>query len=381
MVISQKIIEKEMGYRGSKSVADLYIPTKHHKSVIVKEQRVDGSWCNNLLLRLRCTLMGFERSYQFGILSNQINKAKYSTLAFLPKLNPWWTTGFADAEGSFSILIQHNTKFNTNWRVKAIFSIGLHIKDLAILESIQQTLGVGKIHKHGKESVQFRVESIKELRVIIDHFDRYPLISVKLADYLLFKQCYNLIILKEHLTRDGLLKLVEIKASLNLGLPQDLQKAFPEAIPVTRPSYSFSGIRDPQWLSGFASGDGSFGIKVASSDTTKIGKRVQLRFSIGLHIRELELIKGIAAYLNLGSTDSKYVYLTEDSVNLQVINVSDIHKVVIPFFVKYPILGVKSLDFSDFCEVARILEAKNHLTQEGFNRILVIKAGMNRKRS
>jgi hypothetical protein len=94
--------------------------------------------------------------------------------------------------------------------------------------------------------VQFRVESIKELRVIIDHFDRYPLISVKLADYLLFKQCYNLIILKEHLTRDGLLKLVEIKASLNLGLPQDLQKAFPEAIPVTRPSYSFSGIRDPQ---------------------------------------------------------------------------------------------------------------------------------------
>jgi len=61
-------------------------------------------------------------------------------------------TGFA--EGSFSILIQHNVKYQTNWRVKAIFAIGLHKKDIAILEEIQSTLGVGKIHKHGKDSIQ-----------------------------------------------------------------------------------------------------------------------------------------------------------------------------------------------------------------------------------
>jgi hypothetical protein len=219
--------------------------------------------------------------------------------------------------------------------------------------------------------------------VIIDHFDRYPLISAKVVDYILFKQCYNLIVLKEHLTIDGLLKLVDIKASLNLGLPQALQEALPTVTPVIRPSYAFSGITDPQWLAGFASGDGSFGVKIASSDTTKMGKRVQLRFSIGLNIRELELIKGIAAYLNLGLTQvgSKYVYLTEEAVNLQVISLSDIQKVVIPFFKKNPILGVKSLDFSDFCEVARIIEAKDHITQEGFNRILDIKAGMNRGRA
>ena len=36
MVISHKISENEMGYRGSKS--DLIIKS-------VKEQRVDGSWC------------------------------------------------------------------------------------------------------------------------------------------------------------------------------------------------------------------------------------------------------------------------------------------------------------------------------------------------
>ena len=73
--------------------------------------------------------------------------------------------------------------------------------------------------------------------------------------------------------------------------------------------------------------------------------------------------------------------MTDEAVNLQVINLSDIQKVVIPFFMKYPILGVKSLDFSDFCEVARMIEAKDHKTQEGYNRILDIKAGMNRGRA
>jgi|SRR5690554_591004 len=117
--------------------------------------------------------------------SPQITQALLNSCA--TQLSPWFITGFAvfififikikikNAEASFSILIQHDTKFNTNWRVKAIFSIGLHIKDFVLLESLKQTLGVGKIHKHGKRSVQFRVESIKELQVIVNHFDKYKI--------------------------------------------------------------------------------------------------------------------------------------------------------------------------------------------------------------
>jgi hypothetical protein len=72
MVIVQKMIEREIGYRGSKS--GLF-------SKPVKEQRVDGSWRNVPQLRLRCILMGFERSYQIKILSKQISKVRfYSTL-------------------------------------------------------------------------------------------------------------------------------------------------------------------------------------------------------------------------------------------------------------------------------------------------------------
>lgn len=46
MVISQKIIERLMDNRGSKSIASLQNSTSQDKSAIVKEQRVDGNYLN-----------------------------------------------------------------------------------------------------------------------------------------------------------------------------------------------------------------------------------------------------------------------------------------------------------------------------------------------
>lgn len=61
-----------------------------------------------------------------------------------------------------------------------------------------------------------RVGSIKELEVIINHFDRYPLITQKGSDFQL--QAYEIIKNKRHLTSEGLKGLVAIKSSMNLGL-------------------------------------------------------------------------------------------------------------------------------------------------------------------
>jgi hypothetical protein len=42
------------------------------------------------------------------------------------------------------------------------------------------------------------VRSVKDLEKIFSHFDKYPLITQKRADYLLFKQAYEIIKKKEH---------------------------------------------------------------------------------------------------------------------------------------------------------------------------------------
>jgi LAGLIDADG endonuclease len=58
----------------------------------------------------------------------------------------------------------------------------------------------------------------------------------------------------------------------------------------------------------------------------------------------------------------------------------DILNIIIPFFDEYQIKGVKQMDYIDFKKVAEIIKSKNHLTEEGFRKILVIKDNMNLKR-
>jgi len=110
----------------------------------------------------------------------------------------------------------------------------LHQKDLVLLESIQSYFGVGIISKQGKNAIQYRVIGLKDLKVIMDHFEKYPLLTQKRADCELFKQAVEIMNRKEHLTPDGLQQIVNLKASINLGLSDELKVYFSNTIPVPR---------------------------------------------------------------------------------------------------------------------------------------------------
>jgi hypothetical protein len=387
MVISQKMSENEMDYRGSKS--EFLHPQP--KEISVKEQRVDGSYFGSVSVpRLRCTLTGGESHYHIKIPSKQLNPACARTFSNLPSgqgrnvLNPWFFSGFTDAEGCFSIGIRPDAKLKIKWRVLPVFIIKLHKKDLSILEDIKKTLHIGKIRKSGENCVQYVVESFKELQVIVNHFDKYPLVTAKITDFLFFKQCFEKIKNGEHLTEEGFLKIVTLKSSLNWGISDKLTKAFPLVIPVNRLEYKFKGIPDPFWIAGFTSGDGSFQIRLRKLNTN-IGYRVSLLYSFHLHIRDLDVLKGLATYFssnskNLNSNEKKVGISEDKSVHLQIAKFTDINEKIIPFFEKYPIEGVKSLDFEDFKKVCKLIENKKHLTPLGIKAILDIKLNMNQNR-
>jgi len=289
-------------------------------------------------------------------------------------LNAYFVTGFSDAESCFYIGIYKNSN-KTGWKVKASFQISLHQRDIGILEL--HFGGVGNVSKQGKDSVQYRVASIQDLiNVIIPHFEKYPLISNKRADFELFKLAVDLINCKEHLTIEGVQKIVAIKASLNLGLSDELKVAFSNTIQVKRPLVWDQEIKDPNWLAGFVSGEGCFYVNIYKS-STKLGESVKLGFSLGLHSRDTTLLKSFISYLGCGNYNKEF---NRDVVKFVVTKFSDINIKIIPFFNKYPIFGLKSLDFSDFEKVAKLIENKVHLTAEGFEQIRQIKLGMNRGR-
>jgi len=52
------------------------------------------------------------------------------------------------------------------------------------------------------------------MQVLVYHFVKYPLITAKYSDFLLFKQAFEIIKTKSHLTEKGLLEIVRIKSIL-----------------------------------------------------------------------------------------------------------------------------------------------------------------------
>jgi hypothetical protein len=133
------------------------------------------------------------------------------------KLNSHFVTGFIDAESCFRVSIYKNNKLKTGWGVRLFFEITLSRNDLALLNKIHLLFGVGQIRiRKSNKSVTYSVSSIKDLiNVIIPFFDKYPLITQKKADFELFKQVLDLVNKKQHLTMEGLHKILSIRASIN----------------------------------------------------------------------------------------------------------------------------------------------------------------------
>jgi hypothetical protein len=100
----------------------------------------------------------------------------------------------------------------------------------------------------------------------------------------------------EHTQIEGLRKILAIKTSINLGLSGELKEAFPDTIPVTRPKVEDQEIKDPNWLSGFTSGEGCFIIVIQKSPTIKTGFSVSLRFQLTQHNRDLELMQNLIKF-------------------------------------------------------------------------------------
>ena len=205
---------------------------------------------------------------------------------------------------------------------------------------------------------------------------------------MLFKKCFDIIKQGNHLTEGGLLEIIGLKSNLNLGLPVKLKEAFPNVTEVNKVEYKFNGIPNPFWVSGFTSGEGSFQVLARNSN-----KELFARFSLHLHVRELEVLKGIAIYFKNYNNEDQFkstkpaqmncsvcVQQNKKSVQLQISNFTDIINVIIPFFNKYPILGVKHLDYEDWCKIANLVISGSHLTVEGFKEIVQLESGMNKGR-
>jgi hypothetical protein len=301
-------------------------------------------------------------------ISNNTNKIS-NKIEENTKLSPYWITGFSDAESAFLIKIGEDTTRKFNLRIISEFVIELHQRDFEVLKEIKNFFNVGSLKlrvRKGKTTGIYSVQSIKDLtEVIIPHFQKYPLITQKQADFNLFSSVVELIKNKRHLDEEGLKEIISLRASMNKGLSGILKIMFPEIKPVERLVISSQEIKSPFWLLGFVDGEGCFYIKIRNN------KQVALVFSITQHSRDLGLMNVIKNYLDCGIIEQ--VSTRPTIVNFVVYKFNDNYTKILPFFEKYSLVTQKNKDFIKFSEIASIIEKKQHLTIEGINKIISIK--------
>lgn len=250
-----------------------------------------------------------------------------------------------------------------------VFTICLSDRDAALLKRIQSFFGVGKITIRKKDGfVYFTVNSVKDLvNVIIPHFDEYPLLTEKQADYELFKQIVIIMYNKQHLSIEGLNKVISLKARLNKGLTPIINKHFSNINPEERPARK-NFFKYPNWVAGFVEAESCFFINTIKSKSYKTGYQIKLDFSVVQHSRDKLLIESFVNYFNCGT-----VYENTGHVKFVVTKLSDIQDKIIPFFQKHNLQGFKLSDYDKFCRVAKLMQEKAHLTSVGIDEILKIK--------
>ncbi|HIE36254.1 MAG TPA: endonuclease [Candidatus Omnitrophica bacterium] len=132
-------------------------------------------------------------------------------------LNPYYVSGFADGEGSFSITISPNVKFNIGWQITPSFSLSQNKNSRAILFKIKNFFGCGSIRPSRKDNTyKYEVRSIKDLKEkIIPHFEKYSLHTAKRKDFNIFKEVVRLMHNNEHLNKEGLKTIFSLLEEMN----------------------------------------------------------------------------------------------------------------------------------------------------------------------
>lgn len=135
-------------------------------------------------------------------------------------LDPWYVTGFIDAEGCFSVSVRlhPNVERPTRWLMSPVFQAYQHRDGVRVLEELREFFGCGSLVPKGPRSnvITYSVHGVATLReAIFPHFERYPLRTYKASELERFREIVAGMSRREHLTRQGFLRLARIAFSMN----------------------------------------------------------------------------------------------------------------------------------------------------------------------
>ena len=129
------------------------------------------------------------------------------------------------------------------------------------------------------------------------------------------------------------------------------------------------------YLSGYADGEGCFCVSVNRSKRHKFGWEIRPSFSVSQNRDRANVLRMFRKYLECGTIRPDN---SDKTLKFEVRSISELATKVVRHFEKYLLLSNKRLDFEKFADVCKMMYVKEHLTKEGFQKILKLADEINR---
>lgn len=241
-------------------------------------------------------------------------------------LTDQWIVGFVDGDGCFKIV-------DTPTGKRYCFVVSQDARSVSVLYALKSKFGCGSVNKAGNRMREYRVSKKEHLiNIILPFFLKNPLKTEKMKDFLILYQ------------------------ELMGTQPNDLKKESGSDRDKTKI------CRD--WLTGFIDAEANFYVSMV-----KDYPRPQ--FSIGLHLRDEQVLNHIKDFMGCG-----IVYKKKQKkgffINYQISNqqgFESIIKLCTTSTNRCLLKTIKRISFLKFKQIVKMILEKKHLTSDGINRI------------
>lgn len=245
-------------------------------------------------------------------------------------------------------------KSSGTWRFKVVFEILLDIKYVRLLNVIKDFFGVGKIYFSEKKAT-FRVSNTRDLMVIINHFNLFPLLTFKLVTFKLWAEVVTLMHNSEHLVPATFNYIMTIYAALGRGASVSVMQAFPNLTAIALPSYVLTVTKDmlnPWWINGYLTLYCSFDLKVLGAGWKEsVYNKFRAVFSFSFKIENLPVAELISSYLGIR------MHIRSDGTRVDAMGQSLDHGLnIINFMDNYPLQSYKHQHYEIFRDFVRSLD-------------------------
>ena len=132
-------------------------------------------------------------------------------------ISPEWVVGFTDGEGCFFVGINKHPEMTVGFQILPEFRIVQHEHDIQLLHALKKFFRCGVVRNNHEDRYELRIRKLECLLEVVEFFEKHPLKTRKNLDFKKFARIVRWMKEEKHLTRDGLIKIIQVACTMNRG--------------------------------------------------------------------------------------------------------------------------------------------------------------------